>query len=137
MRGFPVRSIINLLFSFYVSFFHHYHQTDGLSNLEADAYNALNIEQTYCTTLSNGEVIELVEGGVDMVVQCQDRDKYSHMVRKARMLESVEQVTARKKNRQCSDLLLICSSLSHFPFSILRIKILNITQRFISKINII
>ena len=66
--------------------------SDGLANLEADAYKALNVEQTYSTMLSNQKEIELLPGGFDMVVQCEDRTKYSEMVRKARMLENIEQV---------------------------------------------
>jgi len=68
--------------------------TDGLANLEADAYKALNVEQTYSTMLSNQKEIELLPGGFEMIVQCEDRTKYSEMVRKARMMESIEQLQA-------------------------------------------
>ena len=61
--------------------------------MEADAYRALRIEQTYSTTLSDQSEVELVPGGSDIIVECKDRAKYSEMVRKARMMENIEQVS--------------------------------------------
>ena len=81
--------------------------------MEADAYKALNIEQTYSTTLSDQSEVELITSGLHVVVECKDRAKYSEMVRKARMMENIEQVCVLKTGKL---FICFCGSLALLPF---------------------
>ena len=85
--------------------------SDGIENLDEDAYEALNIEQMYVVTLSDGSEQELLPGGASITVEKRQRKDFSTKVRKARMMESIDQVIIKQllrdipfnKRRNCSN----------------------------------
>ena len=85
--------------------------SDGIENLDEDAYEALNIEQMYVVTLSDGSEQELLPGGASITVEKRQRRDFSTKARKARMMESIDQVIIKQllrdipfnKRRNCSN----------------------------------
>ena len=85
--------------------------SDGIENLDEDAYEALNIEQMYVVTLSDGSEQELLPGGASITVEKRQRKDFSTKARKARMMESIDQVIIKQllrdipfnKRRNCSN----------------------------------
>ena len=75
--------------------------TDGIENLDEDTYEALNIEQMYIVTLSDGSEQELLPGGASITVGKSQRKDFSTKARKARMMESIEQVIIKQLEGYC------------------------------------
>lgn len=58
-------------------------------------------ELVYTTLLSDGQLVELIPGGANTVVQYEDRKEFIRLVQKARLEESREQVGPLPATQSC------------------------------------
>lgn len=67
-----------------------------LEEVDREAFNFMfGKELTYTTVRSDQRVVELIPKGSSTVVRFEDRKEFIHLVQKARLEESKEQVTPR------------------------------------------
>ncbi|XP_065667346.1 uncharacterized protein LOC100214952 isoform X3 [Hydra vulgaris] len=65
-----------------------------LESIDEDTYSELKIEEVFTTHLSNQVEFELCPNGLNKIVKWNDRKEFSLLVRKARMLENINQIKA-------------------------------------------
>ena len=70
-------------------------------------------ERTFCTVLSDGNNIELLPGGKDRPVKCDERQQYTSLVRRARMTEFTKQVSILLADEFYNLTLVIASTLRY------------------------
>lgn len=67
---------------------------EAMENMDQETFDfRFGEELVYTTLLTDGQMVELIPGGSNLSVHYKDRSEFIHLVQKARMEESKQQVS--------------------------------------------